>query len=69
MWIPFVIFAVVVAVLVWRERMVRRYKAQLLQSALTAQERMIIARAVPLVARMPQSLRDQLEGKVCLFLD
>ncbi len=69
MWIPLVIFAVVVAVLVWRERMVRRYKAQLLQSALTAQERMIIARAVPLVARMPQSLRDQLEGKVCLFLD
>lgn len=36
MWIPFVIFAVVDAVLVWRERMARRYKAQLLQSALTA---------------------------------
>lgn len=69
MWIPFIIFAVVIGTLVARGWMLRRYRAQLLESALTPHERKIIAQAVPLVARMPPVLRDQLEGKVCLFLD
>ena len=69
MWIPLFIFVVVIGAVLLRGWKLRRNRAQLLQSALTSGEREIIAQQVPLVARMPQNLRDQLEGKVCLFLD
>ncbi len=69
MWIPLLIFVGVIGILMLRGWKQRRDRARLLESALTQSEREIIARQVPLVAQMPQSLRDQLEGKVCLFLD
>ncbi|MGJ8597858.1 zinc-dependent peptidase [Sulfitobacter sp.] len=59
----------VVGVLIYRAWARKQRKAQMLESALTEEEHAIIARQVPLVARMPRALRDKLEGKICLFLD
>lgn len=68
---PFILLSValVVGVLVYRIWARAQRKQQMLESALTEGEHAIIAREVPLVARMPRVLRDQLEGKICLFLD
>ncbi len=59
----------VIGVLAYRAWARKQRKVEMLESALTDAERAILARDVPLVARMPRELRDKLEGKICLFLD
>lgn len=51
----------------WYSR--RRKRAQLLATPLTAQQRIVVERLVPLARRLPQPLRLKLEGKINLFLD
>ena len=50
----------------WRKR---KKRAQLLATPLNAEQRQILARLVPIVRRLPDSLRPKLEGKIILFLD
>ena len=47
----------------------KRARAALLTSALTDHQRDIVVRQVPLLRRLPPELREQLEGKMNLFLD
>ena len=47
----------------------RRARAALLTTALTDHQREIVARQVPLLRRLPQELRQRLEGRMNLFLD
>lgn len=47
----------------------RQHRQRLLGSTLTAEERAIVNRHVPLMTRLPVDLRDKLEGKMALFLD
>lgn len=47
----------------------RQHRQGLLSAALTSADRDIVLEHVPLVKRMPAPLRDQLEGKIQLFLD
>lgn len=58
-----------VGVLVYRNHARKQRRVEMLASALTDHEHAILAREVPLVARMPPELRGKLEGKICLFLD
>lgn len=47
----------------------RQRREQLLATPLTAQQRAVVARLVPITRRLPTSLRPKLEGKINLFLD
>ena len=47
----------------------KRRRAQLLATPLTAQQREIVARIVPVTRRLSEALRPALEGKINLFLD
>ncbi|MFW2350868.1 zinc-dependent peptidase [Qipengyuania sp.] len=49
----------------WR----RRRRKTLLATPLTAEQREVVERLVPLVKRLPQPLREALEGKMNLFFD
>jgi len=56
-------------VIIWRLWSKRRARAALLQSSLSAHQREVIARQVPLSERLPPHLRAAFEGKINLFLD
>jgi len=69
-WVVLTLIALLIVALFWqRRRKARLRRAQLLATALTPEERRILTHLVPIVRRLPQSLRPQLEGKICLFLD
>ncbi len=55
--------------LVFRHIARQRKRARLLATPLTAEQRQIVAKLVPMVRRMPEELRPSLEGKMNLFLD
>lgn len=59
----------VVGILAYRGIMRQRKREQLLATPLTPEQREILARLVPIVRRLPESLRPKLEGKINLFLD
>lgn len=70
---PMVFFLVLIALVgaafgvrYWSKR---QHRQRLLASTLSAEERAIVNRHVPLVTRLPADLREKLEGKMTLFLD
>ena len=68
-WIVLAIPLLVVALLLFRTFARRRKRKALLATPLTPEQRAVVERLVPLVRRMPQPLRQALEGKINLFLD
>ena len=69
-FLPFLLVAaLIVAVLLVRRISRRRKREQLLATPLTPQQRQIVMQLVPIVRRLPTSLRPRLEGKINLFLD
>ena len=61
--------ALVIAAFVVRIWLKRRKLAKLLSTRLTDRQRARLAQLVPIVNRLPQDLRPQLEGKMHRFLD
>ena len=62
--------AVLIVAALWHRHRKRRLKrAQLLATPLSSQQRAVVAELVPIVRRLPPSLRPKLEGKMNLFLD
>lgn len=59
----------IVAVLWYRRRLRQRKRDQLLATPLSAEQRQIVSELVPMIRRLPASLRPKLEGKINLFLD
>ena len=53
----------------WRTLSKRQARAQLLATGLTADQRAVIADQVPLLNALPIDLRENLEGKINLFLE
>ncbi|MEL6915311.1 MAG: M90 family metallopeptidase [Pseudomonadota bacterium] len=69
-WLAFLATALAgTGVWLWRARARRARRAALLAERLTDEERAVVARLVPLTARMPAALRARLEGKMVLFMD
>ena len=67
---PFALIALLIAGgLLYRTVSRRRRRERLLSTPLTAEQRKILERLVPIVRRLPPSLRPRLEGKINLFLD
>ena len=56
------------AVWIWR-RLRQRRRDQILSTPLTPQQREVLTKLVPIVRRLPESLRPKLEGRINLFLD
>ena len=68
--VPFILVALLVGAVFWHRRRSRRQKrADLLATPLTFKQRAVVAELVPIVRRMPASLRPKLEGKMNVFLD
>jgi len=68
-WILLGIALLVAAFLLYRQFAKRRRRKALLASSLTPQQRAVVEKLVPLVRRLPPSVRAALEGKMNLFLD
>ena len=68
--LPYILglFALIAAVFWFRNRMRQQRRAALLATPLTREQRATIEQLVPIVRRLPQSLRAKLEGKINLFL-
>jgi len=67
---PFLIVALLIgAFLLYRRHARQQRRKALLATPLTAKQRELIQRLVPLVRLLPQPLRLSLEGKINLFLD
>lgn len=67
---PFLLLGLlIVAVLLYRHFALRRKRERLLAAPLTSEQRTIVWELVPIVRRMPASLRPKLEGKMNMFLD
>ncbi len=67
---PILVAALLIAAFLlyrWYARL--RKRQELLATPLSPQQREVIERLVPLINRLPQPLRSQLEGKINLFLD
>ena len=58
-----------VGVLAYRGIARQRKRKRLLTTPLTPEQRQVLERLVPIVRRVPESLRPKLEGKINLFLD
>nr|WP_298897821.1 M90 family metallopeptidase [uncultured Altererythrobacter sp.] len=56
------------ALWLWR-RLRRRRRDRLLATPLSPQQRAVLNRLVPIVRRLPDALRPELEGRINLFLD
>ena len=56
------------SILVARYLARQRSRKQLLATALSEQQRATVVRQVPLVKRLPPGLRENLEGRISLFL-
>ncbi|MDA7964275.1 M90 family metallopeptidase [Ruegeria sp.] len=68
--VPFLAFVLLVAgFFAFRYWSRRRARAALLSTPLTAHQRDIIDRQVPIIRRLPAALRGKLDGKVNLFLN
>ncbi|WP_340589296.1 M90 family metallopeptidase [Erythrobacter alti] len=68
-YLPLVLLALVVLGLSYRYISRRRKRERLLATPLSPQQREMLARLVPILRRLPESLRPSLEGKINLFLD
>lgn len=58
-----------VVVLGYRQFSLRRKRKRLLATPLAAEQTRVVTELVPIVRRLPASLRPKLEGKINLFLD
>ncbi len=63
------VVVLIVAALWYRRRTRRQKRARLLATPLTSMQREVVAELVPIVRRLPASLRPKLEGKMNIFLD
>lgn len=68
-WILLSIPFFVAAWMLYSSRRTRQKQAVLLSTSLDPQARQVVARMVPLTARLPDELRAKLDGKIQLFLD
>lgn len=69
-FLPFLLFGLLIAaVFIYRHFSVRRERDHLLAAPLTPEQRKVVMELVPIVRRLPESLRPELEGKMNLFLD
>lgn len=69
-FLPYLLIALIIIAVIWWRRVVKqRKREELLASPLSAGQRAIVARLVPMVRRLPDGLRSKLEGKINLFLD
>ena len=68
-WIILGLVLLVTAFVLFRGLMKRRKRERLLASPLTAEQRAVVERLVPLVRRLPEPTRRALEGKINRFLD
>lgn len=69
-FLPFFLVALLIAAFFWYRHVAKRRKRErLLATPLTSQQREIISRLVPIVRRLPETLRPKLEGKINLFLE
>lgn len=66
---PLLLLALIAVFFVWRAVAMRRDRARLLATPLSAAQRERVARLVPVTRRLPADLRPKLEGKINLFLD
>ncbi|WOE74824.1 zinc-dependent peptidase [Alterisphingorhabdus coralli] len=57
------------AILLYRRLSWQRKRTRLLETPLTPEQRAVVAELVPIIRRLPESLRHKLEGKINLFLD
>ncbi|GAB5348139.1 M90 family metallopeptidase [Alteriqipengyuania sp. 357] len=57
------------AFVLYRRHAKQRKREKVLASSLTAEQRAVVERLVPLVRRLPPDVRSALEGKMNLFLD
>ena len=69
LYVLLLIAALAVAGLLLRRFVQSRKRKALLAAPLTQEQRAIVAELVPVTRRVPEPLRQQLEGKVNLFLD
>lgn len=68
-WIILAVPLLVAAFLLYRRYSKQRKHKELLASSLTAKQRAVVERLVPLVRRLPPPIGSSLEGKMNLFLD
>lgn len=68
MWIILALSLLVAGVLGFRVWSTRRMRKRLLVSELSARQRAIVEKSVPLVRKLPADLRGKLEGKINVFL-
>lgn len=66
---PLYLALLIAAAIVYRWYARRRRRKALLATPLTAHQRAVVERLVPLVKHLPAPLRHSLEGKINLFLD
>lgn len=68
--LPFILVALLILAGLWHRRRSRQQKrVRLLAAPLTPEQRVVVADLVPMVRRLPATLRAQLEGKINVFLD
>ena len=67
-WLILLIPLLIGAFVLYRSYAKRRKRAELLATPLSSEQREVVAQLVPLVNRLPEPLRLQLEGKINLFL-
>lgn len=68
-WHVLVVALLMLAAFLYRRRLRQQKRKKLLATPLSPQQREVLARLVPIVARLPEPLRPKLEGKINLFLD
>ncbi len=69
-FLPFLLVRLlIIGGLVFRHMARRRKRERLLATPLTAEQRAIVERLVPILRRLPETLRPGLEGRMNLFLD
>ncbi len=68
-WIILGIALLIAALALFRRYAKQRKRKSLLASSLTAEQRAVVEKLVPLVRRLPAPVRAALEGKINLFLD
>jgi hypothetical protein len=68
-WIVLAVALLIVAGLVARTVLKKLKRARLLETPLTAEQRAIVAKLVPITRSLPDALRAQLEGKMNLFFE
>jgi len=68
--IPILLVALIVVAFLWiRHRSRRQKHLRLMATPLTSKQRQVVEQLVPIVRRLPATLRPKLEGKMNVFLD